>query len=73
VRLLIERGADVNAKDAQGRTPLVMAIRACVDSYWTEWRSTKSIAPLLEAGASTEGVTIPTGYDEADALLRGGT
>jgi hypothetical protein len=50
-----------------------MAIRACVDSYWTEWRSTKSIAPLLEAGASTEGVTIPTGYDEADALLRGGT
>jgi hypothetical protein len=70
VRLLIDRGADVNAKNAQGRTPLIMAIRACVDSYWTEWRSTKSIAPLLDAGASTEGITLPTGYDEADVLLR---
>jgi ankyrin repeat protein len=69
VRLLIERGADVNVKDDRGRTPLVLAIKACVDSYWTESRSTESIAPLLAAGASTDGVTLPTGYDEADALI----
>ena len=33
VKLLLERGALCNAKDAKGRTPLVLAIRACVDSY----------------------------------------
>jgi hypothetical protein len=69
VRLLIEHGADLNVKDDRGRTPLVLAIKACVDSYWTESRSTESIAPLLAAGASTDGVTLPTGYDEADALI----
>ena len=38
VRLLIERGAQVDAEDANGRTPLMQAVRAWVDWYWTEWR-----------------------------------
>jgi ankyrin repeat protein len=71
VRLLIERGAHVNATDAKGRTPLALAVRACVDSYWTGRRSPDSVAALLEAGASTEGVQFPSGYDEIDKLLAG--
>ncbi len=31
VKLLIERGAPVNALDGKGRTPLALAVRACVD------------------------------------------
>ena len=68
-KLLIERGADVNARDAKGNTPIMMAIKACVDSYWTEWRSPDTVAALLAAGASTEGVPAKSGYDEVDALI----
>jgi len=66
---LIERGAPVNARDARGRTPLALAVLACVDSYWMDRRSPESVAALLRAGASTEGVRFPSGYDEVDALL----
>lgn len=70
VALLIARGAPVDAKDDQGRTPLALAVRACVDSYWTRRRSPASIAALLNAGASVAGVMFPSGYLEADELLR---
>jgi ankyrin repeat protein len=70
VRELIDRGASVNAIDGQGRTPLQLAVKACVDSYWTDRRSPESVRVLLEAGASTEGIGPPTGYDEIDVLLR---
>lgn len=69
VRLLIERGAAVNVRDGKGRTPLMLAVRACVDSYWTEMRSPDSVRALLEGGASAGDVTVPTGYVEADELL----
>ena len=69
-RLLIERGADVNARDLKGHTPLLMAVKACVDSYWTEWRKPDTVAALLGAGATTEGVPDVSGYDEVDALLK---
>ncbi|MES2332267.1 MAG: ankyrin repeat domain-containing protein [Bacteroidota bacterium] len=69
VQVLIERGAPVDAVDGNGQTPLQLAIRACVDSYWTSRRNTKSIELLLAAGASKQGIVIPTGYDEADKLL----
>jgi ankyrin repeat protein len=70
VRLLLARGAPVDAQDGRGRTPLALAVRACVDSYWTERRSPESVQALLGAGASARDVPYPSGYDEVDALLR---
>lgn len=70
VKLLIERGAAVEAKDSKGRTPLALAVKACVDSYWTHRRTPESVAALLQAGASVDGVTFPSGYAEVDELLR---
>jgi len=70
VKLLIERGAPVDAKDGKGRTPLALAVKACVDSYWTEIRSPESVEALLRAGASVSGVAFPCGYAEVDELLR---
>ncbi len=69
VKLLIERGSPVDVPDGNGRTPLSLAVRACVDSYWTETRSPESVAALLEAGASVKGALYPCGYPEVDALL----
>jgi ankyrin repeat protein len=66
---LIARGAPVNATDAQGRTAIQLAVKACVDSYWTDRRSPESVRVLLEAGALTMGIELPTGYDEVDKLL----
>jgi ankyrin repeat protein len=69
VKLLIEHGSPVNARDGRGRTPLALAVRACVDSYWTHRRSPESVAALLRAGASADGIDLPTGYAEVDDLL----
>lgn len=70
VELLLQRGAQVDARDGKGRTPLMLAVKACVDSYWTERRTPEPARLLLAAGASVDGVSIPTGYDALDALLR---
>ena len=70
VRLLIGRGAPVDAADGAGRTPLALAVRACVDSYWAERRTPEIVEALLRAGASIRGVPFPSGYGEVDALLR---
>jgi ankyrin repeat protein len=70
VRLLIERGSPVDVPDGKGRTPLALAVKACVDSYWTERRSPDSVEALLNAGASVTGVKYPCGYTEVDELLR---
>ncbi|HKF47130.1 MAG TPA: ankyrin repeat domain-containing protein [Terracidiphilus sp.] len=70
IQLLIERGTPVNALDGDGRTSLQLAVKACTDSYWKSRRSPDWIEALLKAGASLEGVEIPTGYDEADELLK---
>ena len=54
VKLLVERGAPVNAIDGKGRSALALAVRACVDSYWTDRRSPDSVEALLKAGASLD-------------------
>jgi ankyrin repeat protein len=69
VKLLIERGAPINAADSKGRTPLMLAVKACVDSYWTNRRSPESVEALLRAGASVSNVEFPSGYAEVDTLL----
>jgi ankyrin repeat protein len=69
VKLLVERGAPVDAPDGAGRTPLMLAVRAGTDSYWAEMRSPESIRTLLAAGASPRGMALPTGWPEADDLL----
>jgi ankyrin repeat protein len=66
---LIARGAPVNATDARNRTPLQLAVRACVDSYWKDRRAPDSVAALLAAGATVEKIKLPTGYDAIDSLL----
>jgi ankyrin repeat protein len=70
VALLVEHGADVHRKDPLGRTPLDLAMKACVDSWWTDRRTTESIATLLAAGADPSGLALPTGYPAADLLLQ---
>ena len=69
VALLIERGADVNALDSQGRTAIGLAVRACVDSYWVGRRTPESVAALLRAGAKVDSVKLPSGYRAVDELL----
>lgn len=70
VALLLERGAPADAVDARGRTPLALAVRAGIDSWWAELRSPESVAALLRAGASPRGIALPTGWAEIDELLR---
>jgi len=70
VRFLLERGAAVNSVDGRWRTPLMRAVSACVESYWTDRRSPESVEMLLRAGASVKGVRYPCGYDAVDRLLR---
>jgi hypothetical protein len=70
VRLLIERGSPIDVPDGKGRTPLALAVKACVDSYWTERRTPESVEALLRAGARVSAVRFPSGYAEVDVLLR---
>jgi ankyrin repeat protein len=70
VELLIAKGSPVDVPDKHGHTPLALAVKACVDSYWTLRRSPDSVKALLAAGASPNSIPLPTGYDEIDVLLK---
>ena len=69
VAMLLARGAAPDVRDADGCSPLMLAVRACVDSYWATRRAPDSVAHLLAAGAAVNGVPFPSGYREVDALL----
>ncbi len=71
VKTLIAAGSPVDVADKNGQTPLALAIKACVDSYWTARRSPESVKALLAAGASAENIPFPCGYEEVDKLLAG--
>ncbi|HEV2354637.1 MAG TPA: ankyrin repeat domain-containing protein [Puia sp.] len=70
VKLLLANGSRVDTPDAKGRTPLSLAVKACVASYWMRRRTPESVQALLEAGASARGISLPTGYTEIDELLQ---
>lgn len=70
VKLLIERGSPIDVPDTNGRTPVALAVRACVASYWTDRRTPESVEALLQAGASVEGIVFPSGYAEVDRVLK---
>ena len=67
--VLIRKDADVNAKNKKGDTPLMLAVKACVDAYWSGRRSPRAVKALLAAGAKKDGVSIPSGYAAVDELL----
>jgi len=68
VRFLIARGAPINDLDGKSRTPLFLAVKACVDSRWTSRRSPDSVAALIQAGATPQEFISTTGYAEVDHL-----
>ncbi len=69
VKELLARGAPVNAPDGKGRTALALAVKACVDSHWSDRRTPEPVRVLLAAGAKVGDIKLPCGYDEVDALL----
>ncbi|NIJ52503.1 ankyrin repeat domain-containing protein [Dyadobacter arcticus] len=69
IKLLVERGSPIDTPDRNGRSPLQLAVRACVDSYWTDRRTPESVDILLKAGAKADYISLPTGYRAIDELL----
>jgi len=53
--------------------PLQLAVKACIDAYWKRRRQPDSVAALLAAGATTQGIELTTGYGRhrraADVVL----
>lgn len=70
IALLLAHGATVDVRDGKGRTPLMLTVKACVDSYWMGRRTPEPALLLLQAGATKAGIIIPTGYEALDAVLR---
>lgn len=70
VQILIKAGSPVDVPDKHGHTPLTLAVKAAVDSYWMQRRSPDSVRALLAAGASPNQIPLPTGYEEIDVLLK---
>jgi ankyrin repeat protein len=69
VKTLLAAGTPINARDQRGRTALQLAVKACIDSYWKYRRKPDSVAALLAAGATADGIELPTGYQAIDDLL----
>jgi ankyrin repeat protein len=70
-RLLLDEGADPEAIDANGTTALQCAAARGLPGVATDRRRLAAVVSLLLArGASVQGVTLPTGNEELDAILR---
>jgi hypothetical protein len=59
----------MNALDGKGRAALALAVKACVDSLWTEWRSPKSVDLLSRASAPASSIECPPVDGNIDELL----
>jgi Ankyrin repeats (3 copies) len=72
VKLLVARGAPLEATNGWGATPLSLAVRALVEqSDWTPHASPEIVVALLDARARVDTVQpFPSGSPLADALLR---
>ena len=72
MKLLVARGAPLEAVNGRGATPLSLAVRALIEqSDWTPHASPEIVAVLLDAGARVDTVhPFPSGTPTADALLR---
>jgi ankyrin repeat protein len=72
VKLLLARGAPLEATNGRGVTPLSLALRALVEqSDWTPHASPEIVAVLLDGGARVDTVhPFPSGSPAADAFLR---
>ena len=70
VTLLLARGAAVNVVDGKGRSPLALAVKACVDSYWTIVVRPPRSTPCCAQARQPLALPFPSGYDEVDDLLR---
>jgi hypothetical protein len=72
VKLLVARGAPLEAMNGQGATPLSLAVRALVEqSDWTPHASPEIVIALLDAGARVDTIDpFPSGSPGVDALLR---
>lgn len=69
MQLLLAKGCLADVPDKNGLTPLALAVKACVDSWWTEYCSPGSVKALLDAGASVREIPFPSGNAAIDILL----
>jgi ankyrin repeat protein len=77
VKLLVARGAPLEAQNGKGETPLAYAVRAVLGSEWTYDAKKRAqgaldldvVKALLAAGADRARVALPAGYGPLDALF----
>lgn len=58
VSLLLERGATLHQPDANGSTPLMLAEKACADSYW-KGRCSTELIDILSGSPTTQSPPSP--------------
>jgi ankyrin repeat protein len=67
IRLLLRRGANVEARDGLGHTPLLFLLHSF--TYQPRWGGRLLIDELLEHGANVSAVSVPNDYDGRTPLM----